>query len=134
MRTYRIERDALGEVRVPTTALYGAQTQRAVNNFPVSGIRLPGPFIHTLGLIKKAAAQANAALGLLETKRAQAIAQASDEVAHGIHDVHFPIDVFQTGSGTSSNMNANEVVAQRAMQLWGDNASETPIHPNDDVN
>src|SRR6266446_3673801 len=134
MCTYRIERDALGEVRVPTTALYGAQTQRAVNNFPISGIRLPVPFIQALGLIKKAAAQVNAAVGLLETKRAQAIAQAADEVAHGGHDVHFPIDVFQTGSGTSTNMNANEVIAQRAMQLWGDNVGETPIHPNDDVN
>lgn len=134
MRTYRIERDALGEVRVPTTALYGAQTQRAVNNFPISGIRLPVPFIHALGLIKKAAAQVNAALGLLETKRAQAIVQAADEVAHGVHDGHFPIDVFQTGSGTSTNMNANEVMARRAMQLCGDNAGETPIHPNDDVN
>ncbi len=134
MRTDRIERDALGEVRVPATALYGAQTQRAVNNFPISGIRLPVSFIQALGLIKKAAAQVNAALGLLETKRAQAIAQAADEVAHGVHDVHFPIDVFQTGSGTSTNMNANEVIARRAMQLWGDNARETPIHPNDDVN
>ena len=134
MCTYRIERDALGEVRVPTTALYGAQTQRAVNNFPISGIRLPVPFIQALGLIKKAAAQVNAALGLLETKRAQAIAQAADEVAHGVHDVHFPIDVFQTGSGTSTNMNANEVIARRAMQLCGDNARETPIHPHDDVN
>ena len=134
MRTYRIERDALGEVRVPTTALYGAQTQRAVNNFPISGIRLPVSFIQALGLIKKAAAQVNAALGLLETKRAQAIAQAADEVAHGVHDVHFPIDVFQTGSGTSTNMNANEVIARRAMQLCGENARETPIHPNDDVN
>jgi fumarate hydratase, class II len=134
MRPYRVERDALGEVRVPATALYGAQTQRAVNNFPISGIRLPGPFIQALGLIKKAAAQVNAALGLLETKRAQAIAQAADEVAHGVHDVHFPLDVFQSGSGTSTNMNANEVMAQRAMQLWGDNARETPIHPNDHVN
>ena len=134
MCTYRIERDALGEVRVPAAALYGAQTQRAVNNFPISGIRLPGPFIQALGLIKKAAAQVNAALGLLETRRAQAIIQAADEVAHGLHNVHFPIDVFQTGSGTSTNMNANEVIARRAMQLLGDRACARPIHPNDEVN
>jgi fumarate hydratase class II len=132
MRAYRIERDTLGEVQVPADALYGAQTQRAIDNFPLSGMPLPAPFIHALGLIKQAAVQVNAELGLLEQARAQAIAQAADEVACGLHDAHFPIDVFQTGSGTSTNMNANEVIARRAMQLRGDSAA--PIHPNDDVN
>ena len=134
MRAYRIERDTLGEVQVPTDALYGAQTQRAVDNFPLSGMRLPAPFIHALGLIKHAAAQVNAELGLLAAARARAIAQAADEVARGIHDAHFPLDVLQTGSGTSTNMNANEVIARRAMQIRGANTGEAPIHPNDDVN
>lgn len=134
MHAYRIERDPLGEVQVPAEALYGAQTQRAVDNFPLSGVRLPVPFIHALGLIKHAAAQVNAALGLLPAARAQAIAQAADEVARGVHDAHFPIDVFQTGSGTSTNMNANEVIARRAMHILGAHTAEAPIHPNDDVN
>ncbi|HEY7495608.1 MAG TPA: class II fumarate hydratase [Candidatus Tectomicrobia bacterium] len=134
MPAYRIERDTLGEVHVPVDVLYGAQTQRAVNNFPVSGIRLPAAFIHTLGLIKHAAARVNASLGLLEETRAQAIAQAADEVAHGVHDAHFPIDVFQTGSATSTNMNANEVIARRAMQLRGEYPGAAPIHANDEVN
>lgn len=134
MRAYRIERDALGEVQVPAEALYGAQTQRAIENFPLSGIRLPASFIQALGLIKQAAAQVNAELGLLPAARAQAIAQAADEVARGVHDTHFPIDVFQTGSGTSTNMNANEVIARRAMEICGENTGEAPIHPNDDVN
>lgn len=134
MCTYRIEHDALGEVRVPATALYGAQTQRAVDNFPSSGLRLPAPFIHTLGLIKRAAARVNVSLGLIEVPRAEALAQAADEVAHGLHDAHFPVDVFQTGSGTSTNMNANEVIARRATQLYGKSAGATPIHPNDEVN
>jgi fumarate hydratase, class II len=134
MRAYRIERDTLGEVQVPTDALYGAQTQRTVDNFPLSGMRLPAPFIHALGLIKHAAAQVNAELGLLAVARARAIAQAADEVARGVHDAHFPLDVLQTGSGTSTNMNANEVIARRAMQIRGANTGEAPIHPNDDVN
>jgi fumarate hydratase, class II len=134
MRAYRIERDTLGEVQVPTDALYGAQTQRAVDNFPLSGMRLPAPFIHALGLIKHAAAQVNAELGLLAEARARAIAQAADEVARGVHDAHFPLDVLQTGSGTSTNMHANEVIARRAMQIRGANTGEAPIHPNDDVN
>ena len=132
MRAYRVERDVLGEVRVPAKALYGAQTQRAVENFPISGIRLPAPFIHALGLIKGAAAQVNADLGLLPTQYAAAIAQAADEVARGAHDEHFPLDVFQSGSGTSTNMNANEVIARRATQILGE--AEQPIHPNDHVN
>jgi fumarate hydratase class II len=131
---YRIERDTLGSVQVPAQALYGAQTQRAVDNFPISGIRLPAAFIHTLGLIKHAAAQVNVELGILDKSRAQAIAQAADEVAQGTHDAHFPVDVFQTGSGTSTNMNANEVIARRATWLRGEHPGEAPIHPNDDVN
>jgi fumarate hydratase, class II len=108
MDAYRIERDSLGEVRVPDNALYGAQTQRALEHFSVSEMRLPAPLIHTLGLIKQAAAQVNADLELLPQQRAWAIVQAAAEVARGEHDEHFPIDVFQTGSGTSTNMNANE--------------------------
>jgi fumarate hydratase class II len=134
MGDYRIERDSLGEVRVPAQALYGAQTQRAVDNFPVSGIRLPAPFIHALGLIKKAAAQVNAELGVLEETRARAIAQAADEVARGIHDAHFPVDIFQTGSGTSTHMNVNEVIARRATQSCGEATTAGFIHPNDHVN
>src|SRR5262245_34770032 len=119
MQAYRSEHDSLGEVQVSAEALYGAQTQRAVDNFPLSGMRLPASFIHALGLIKHAAAQVNAELGLLQEARAQAIAQAADEVAGGVPDAHFPFDVFQTGSGTSTNMNANEVIARRAMQIRG---------------
>jgi fumarate hydratase class II len=133
MNPYRIERDSLGEVRVPTKVLYGAQTQRAIEHFAVSGMRLPSVFIHTLGMIKHAAAQANAELGLLDAQRAGVIAQAADEVAHGTHDEQFPIDVFQTGSGTSTNMNANEVIARRAMQLLQD-GTDLLVHPNDHVN
>jgi fumarate hydratase, class II len=134
MDAYRIERDSLGEVRVPDNALYGAQTQRALEHFSVSEMRLPAPLIHTLGLIKQAAAQVNADLELLPQPRAWAIVQAAAEVARGEHDEHFPIDVFQTGSGTSTNMNANEVIARRAIQILGENSPEKPIHANDDVN
>src|SRR6185436_2422365 len=106
---YRKEIDSLGEVEVPSSALYGAQTQRAVNNFPVSGLRFPREFIRALGLIKLAAAEVNLALGLLNADQVSAIKQASQEVADGRLDEQFPIDIFQTGSGTSTNMNANEV-------------------------
>ena len=134
MNAYRTERDAMGEVHVPGDMLYGAQTQRAIEHFPVSGLRLPAPFIHALGLIKKAAAQVNADLGLLDTQQAQAIAQAADDVARGKLDEHFPLDVFQTGSGTSTNMNANEVIARRGTQILGENTHQKPLHANDDVN
>ena len=134
MPTYRTERDSLGEIRVPYHALYGAQTQRAIENFPISDIRLPPPFIQTLGLLKHAAAQVNAELGLLPAARARAIIQAADEVARGEHDENFPIDVFQTGSGTSTNMNANEVIARRATQILADPTPEQAIHPNNEVN
>jgi len=126
---FRIEKDSLGEMKVPAGARYGPQTQRAVENFPISGDPMPPAFVHTLGVIKAAAARVNRGLGLLDAKKAGAIETASLEVAAGRWDLEFPIDVFQTGSGTSSNMNANEVVAHRASELLG-----ARIHPNDDVN
>ncbi len=126
---YRIEHDTMGEVRVPADALYGAQTQRAVENFPISGRGLERAQIRALGLVKGACARVNGSLGILEGPLAVAIAAAADEVAAGRHDAHFPVDVFQTGSGTSSNMNANEVIATLARQ-----ASGREVHPNDHVN
>lgn len=126
---FRVERDSLGEVRVPAAALWGAQTQRAVENFPVSGRCMPRDFLRALGLIKATAAEVNAALGVLDARMARAIAAAAMEVADGMHDAQFPVDVFQTGSGTSSNMNANEVIARLAAQRLGH-----PVHPNDHVN
>ncbi len=126
---YRIEKDSMGELRVPSAALWGAQTQRAVENFPISGLRMPRAFIRALGLIKGACAQANQALGLMESDMAEAIRAAAEEVAKGRHDDHFPVDVFQTGSGTSSNMNANEVIARVASARLG-----RAVHPNDHVN
>ena len=125
----RLEHDSFGELRVPASALYGASTQRAVENFPVSGLRMPRGFLRALGLVKAAAAEANGKLGLLPAGLARAIAGAAREVAAGEHDAHFPIDVFQTGSGTSSNMNANEVIATLATRAGG-----KPVHPNDHVN
>ncbi len=125
----RIERDSLGEIRVPKDALYGAQTQRAIENFPLSGLPMPRGFIRALGLIKAAAAKANLDLKLLDLDRAKAIMDAAMDVANGLYDKEFPIDVFQTGSGTSSNMNANEVIARLASFR-----SKLNIHPNDDVN
>jgi len=126
---YRIEHDTMGEVRVPATALYRAQTQRAVENFPISGSRLERAHIEALARVKKAAARANAELGVLAPDVAEAIAAAADEVAEGRHDDDFPVDVYQTGSGTSSNMNANEVIATLASRALG-----APVHPNDHVN
>ncbi|MEP6484296.1 MAG: class II fumarate hydratase [Rudaea sp.] len=128
MADFRIERDSMGELKVPSDALYGAQTQRAVDNFPISGLTMPRQFIRALGLIKWAAAQANADLGHLSAKKAKAIRKTAERVAAGEFDKQFPIDVFQTGSGTSSNMNANEVIAH-VTTLGG-----TKVHPNDDVN
>jgi fumarate hydratase class II len=132
MTDYRIEKDSLGEVKVPADALYGAQTQRAIENFPVSGIRFPRVFIRVLGLIKAAAAEVNEELGLLDSSTAQAIRQAAREVADGRWDDHFPLDIFQTGSATSTNMNANEVIAGRATKILG--ADGVKVHPNNDVN
>lgn len=125
----RYEKDSLGEVAVPAHVLYGAQTQRAVDNFAISTYRFPPRFIHALGLIKQAAALANAELGLLGQSRSAAIAAAAAQVAAGQHDGEFPLDIFQTGSGTSTNMNANEVIAALAARALGQD-----IHPNDDVN
>ncbi len=132
MENYRIEKDSLGEVKVPADALYGAQTQRAVENFPVSGIPFPRVFIRSLGLIKAVCAEVNAGLGLLDAGIADAIHRAALEVADGTWDAHFPLDIFQTGSGTSTNMNANEVIATRANQLLSD--PDKKIHPNNHVN
>lgn len=131
MSETRVEKDSLGEVRVPAHALYGAQTQRAVQNFPISGQRFGRRFIQALGLIKKAAAEQNRALGALDEGVAGAVARAAAEVAEGRWDDEFPIDVYQTGSGTSTNMNTNEVVAHRASQLLDGDAT---VHPNDHVN
>jgi fumarate hydratase class II len=125
----------MGPMEVPADALYGASTQRAVLNFPVSGYRLSRALIRALGLVKWAAAQANRDLGKLDEQRATLIARAAEEVIAGKLDEHFPIDIFQTGSGTSSNMNANEVIANRASQLAGKPiGSKDPVHPNDHVN
>ncbi len=129
IQDYRIERDTMGEVAVPADALYGAQTQRAVENFPISGRGLERSQIRALGLVKAACARVNAKLGVLDSTLAEAIASAADEVAAGEHDAQFPVDVFQTGSGTSSNMNANEVIATLAGRATG-----CDVHPNDHVN
>ena len=126
---FRIERDSMGELQVPADALYGAQTQRAVENFPISGIHMPRAFIRALGLIKAACAIANHGLSLLDPDITTAIQQCAERVASGEVDDHFPIDIFQTGSGTSTNMNANEVIAHLASQQLG-----SPVHPNDHVN
>jgi fumarate hydratase class II len=131
---FRIETDSLGEVRVPAGAYYGAQTARAVENFPVSGLRFPRAFIRALGFIKKHAASTNAELGLLDGRRAQAIQAAAEEVAEGKFDAQFVVDIFQTGSGTSTNMNANEVIANRACELLGGRIGDKSVHPNDHVN
>ncbi|MGZ4120940.1 MAG: class II fumarate hydratase [Actinomycetota bacterium] len=130
----RVEKDSMGEVHVPADAYWGAQTQRAVDNFPVSGVRMPRRFIEALGLIKWAAATTNEELGHLDAKQADAIRSAAEEVMRGELDEQFPIDVFQTGSGTSTNMNANEVIANRASELLGGARGSKKVHPNDHVN
>jgi fumarate hydratase class II len=126
---FRIEKDSMGEMRVPAAALYGPQTQRAVENFPISGIRFPRRFIHALGTIKKSCARANQEMGWLDGEVTDAIVSAADEVIEGVHDGEFVLDVFQTGSGTSSNMNTNEVIGSRASAILG-----RKVHPNDHVN
>ena len=128
---YRIERDSLGDVRVPAGALYAAQTQRAFENFPISGRRFDRRFIRAMGLIKKAAAETNLELGQLDGDISDAISRAAGEVAEGRWDDQFVLDIYQTGSGTSTNMNANEVVATRASQILG---RDHGVHPNDHVN
>ena len=134
MSDYRIEKDSLGEVKVPASALYGAQTQRAAENFPISGIRFPRPFIEAVGLIKQASARANQALGLLDAGKADAIIAACQPVIEGRLDDQFVLDIFQTGSGTSTNMNANEVIAHVASEQVGGERGSKAIHPNDHVN
>lgn len=129
LSTTRTETDSLGEVLVPQAALYGAQTQRAITNFTISGLRFPRAFIKALGLIKASCAQTNDALGAIEHKMGEAISDAAYTVAQGRYDEHFPVDVFQTGSGTSTNMNANEVIARLASNALG-----IQVHPNDHVN
>ncbi len=127
--SFRIEQDSMGDVKVPVEAFYGAQTQRALENFQISELRFPRSFIKALGLIKRVAAAVNAELGLLDSKRALSIQEASKEVEEGKHDAHFLLDIFQTGSGTSTNMNANEVIAHLATKKLG-----KVVHPNDHVN
>ncbi len=135
MSDTRIERDSLGEFEVPASAYYGAQTERARQNFPVSGLRFPRVFIGALGLIKGEAAAVNASIGVVPEELSEAIRQAAEEVAGGEHDDHFPLDIFQTGSGTSTNMNTNEVISNRAIEiLGGEIGSKSPVHPNDHVN
>ncbi|MCT1607755.1 class II fumarate hydratase [Nesterenkonia massiliensis] len=131
---YRIERDTMGEVKVPAQALYRAQTQRAVENFPISGRTLERAHIEALARVKKAAAKANAELGVLDAELAEAIVAAAEQVETGELDEHFPVDVFQTGSGTSSNMNTNEVLATLANRYLKDKGSDKEVHPNDHVN
>lgn len=131
----RTEKDSMGEMRVPADALYGAQTQRAVENFPISGLRFPREFIRAMGLVKLAAARTNMDLGLLDKKIGGTIVKAAQEVVEGKLDRHFVLDIFQTGSGTSTNMNTNEVIANRAIQILGGVVgSKKPVHPNDHVN
>ena len=134
MDEYRVEQDSLGEMHVPIDALYGAQTARAINNFPISGITLKQPMLRALGLIKKHAAQTNLELGLLPPEIADAITRAATEVIEGKLNTHFPVDIFQTGSGTSSNMNSNEVIANLAARLLGHPIGSKAVHPNDQVN
>ncbi len=131
---YRVEEDSLGEMRVPADAYWGAQTQRAVENFPISGLTFQRRFIRALGVVKKAAAEANLELELIPEDKGAAIVEAAAEVIVGAHDDQFPVDVFQTGSGTSSNMNANEVIANRATEIYGGEVGSREIHPNDHVN
>jgi fumarate hydratase class II len=134
MKEVRIETDSMGKVEVPAHAYWGAQTQRAVENFPVSGIRMPRRLIRALGLVKKIAAQLNLERGQLDAKIAEAIGRAAQEVIDGKLDEHFPLDIFQTGSGTSTHMNANEVVANRAAEMLGFERGAKKVHPNDHVN
>ncbi len=134
MGEYRTEKDSMGEVRVPAKAYYGAQTQRAFENFPVSGVRMPQPVVYAAAMIKGFGAEVNAGLSLLDPPLAEAISRAAREVLEGTFDDQFLLDVFQTGSGTSTNMNVNEVLANRANALLGKPfGSNAPVHPNDHV-
>ncbi len=131
---FRTESDSMGQMQVPADAYYGAQTARAIENFPISDLRFPRSFIRAMGLIKKHAAVTNTALGLLPAPISEAIQKAAQEVIDGKLDSQFPLDVFQTGSGTSTNMNANEVIANRASELRGGKRGDKSVHPNDHVN
>ena len=130
----RVERDTMGELAVPATAYYGVQTARAIENFPISSLRFPRAMIRAMGLVKRAAARVNQSLGLLDKKSADAITQAATDVVEGKLDAEFPVDIFQTGSGTSTNMNANEVISNRATELIGGARGSKLVHPNDHVN
>ncbi len=130
----RIEKDSMGEIQVPDDAYYGASTQRAVDNFPISDLRFTRRMIAALGLIKGSAASVNLGLGLISAEQAEAIGRAAEEVIEGVHDDQFVVDIFQTGSGTSTNMNVNEVIANRATELLGGERGEKLVHPNDHVN
>ena len=135
MTNTRTEKDSMGDFQVPETAYYGAQTARAVANFPISGIHLPRPFIQAIGAIKRAAAEVNMEMGLLQAPLAEAITQAADEVIAGRLDDQFVVDVYQTGSGTSTNMNANEVISNRSIEILGGViGSKDPVKPNDHAN
>src|SRR6266480_3067486 len=135
MSGFRTERDSMGEMQIPDDVYYGAQTARAVENFPISGLRFSRRFVAGLGLIKWACAEINFGLGLIDQKREQLIKQAAQEVIDGKLDDQFVVDIFQTGSGTSTNMNANEVIASRANEIaTGKRGGKDPIHPNDHVN
>src|SRR2546430_2121294 len=127
---FRIEADSMGEMRVPADAYYGAQTARAVENFPISNLRFSRKFIHALGLIKKHAAITNTSLGLLPAKISKAIQRAAQELIDGKLDEQFVADIFQTGSGTSTNMNANEVIANRAIEILSGKRGDKSVHPN----
>src|SRR2546425_8678347 len=131
---YRIEKDFMGEVRVPESAYYGAQTQRAVENFPISGITFPPKFVRALAIIKHAAASVNHELGLLDARTADVIRKAANEVMEGKLDKEFVVDIFQTGSGTSTNMNVNEAIANRALEFLAKQRGSKEVHPNDHVN
>ena len=132
---YRIERDTMGEVKVPSDKYYGAQTARSLMNFKIGGERFPREIIRALGILKKAAALTNNELGMLSDEKKNLIVQAADEVIEGKLDEHFPLVVWQTGSGTQTNMNSNEVISNRAIEIaGGEMGSKTPVHPNDDVN
>ena len=134
MSEFRIERDSMGEVQVPADAWYGSQTQRAKDNFPISALRFPRRFIEALGIIKKSCAIANESIGLLDAEKSKAIQSACDRVIAGELDAEFVLDIFQTGSGTSTNMNANEVIANLASVAMGGDRGSKAIHPNDHVN
>ncbi|MCK6598303.1 MAG: class II fumarate hydratase, partial [Bdellovibrionaceae bacterium] len=133
-KTFRIEKDTMGDVKVPSLALWGAQTQRSTENFKIGGDRFPREMIKALGVLKKCAAITNQQLGLLDSKKTEFITKAADEVIQGKLDAHFPLVVWQTGSGTQSNMNANEVISNRGMQMQNITLPSKEIHPNDHVN